>query len=514
MKFSKKILLLSVCLSSFYNLLALPLCGRSFLSPRSQSTNAARDLVGWHRFINKDACGFYGALAATPQYGHSYRPNRIAEYFFGSDEICITGSQVENRDCTILADYFGLSPLFKSCVCISPQIRTGLIDFAGYWGYKSFYIRAHAPVVWTKWDFELCETIDNTGITTPFPALYMDSGQVTPPIGSFVEALQGGVTFGQVTEGIQFGRVCGSQTETKLSDIEVALGWNFINHEDGHAGFNIRFAAPAGTRPDGCFLFEPVVGNGHHWELGAGFTSQTVLWERNGDQFINIYFDLNAVHLFKARQRRSFDFCENGPLSRFILLKEFDETGNYTGSTIPAINRTTLCCDVRADVKFDIVIMASYLRQKLSVDFGYNAWIRSREKIDLIECLPENRFALKGIQNVALPVGLSNATQSSATIVGDNFADQVLVADPNPPVFINTEDINPKSAATSRQFTHKFFAHLSYSANNYCTRSRFVPYIGIGGEVEFESNRPRNDTEPNNNSISQWALWVKGGTSF
>ena len=510
----KKYLVLTILFTFCNKLIALPLCGRSFLSPRSQSTNAARDIVGWHRFINQDKCGFYGALAATPQYGHSYRPKRIAEYFFGNDEICITGSQVANRDCTILADYFGLSPIFESCVEISPQIRTGLIDFAGYWGYNSFYIRAHAPVVWTKWDFELCETVKNAGLTTPFPALYMDSGPVDPPIGSFVEALQGGVTFGQVTEGIQFGRVCGAQSETKLSDIEVALGWNFINHQDGHAGFNLRVTAPAGTRPDGCFLFEPIVGNGHHWELGAGFTSHMVLWERDGDQFINIYFDLNAMHIFKARQRRSFDFCENFALSRFILLKEFDENRNYIGNTIPAINRTTLCCDVRADVKFDIVIMVSYLRRKLSVDFGYNAWIRSREKIDLIECLPENRFGLKGIQNVAAPIGLSNATQSTATIVGNDFADQNLVADPNPPVFVNTENINPKSAATPRQFTNKFFAHISYAANNYCKKTRWVPYIGIGGEVEFESNRPRKDTQPNKNSISQWALWIKGGTGF
>lgn len=38
----------------------LPLHGKTFLLPRSQGVNIARDLVGWHRFINRcDEPGWY-----------------------------------------------------------------------------------------------------------------------------------------------------------------------------------------------------------------------------------------------------------------------------------------------------------------------------------------------------------------------------------------------------------------------------------------------------------------------
>ena len=59
--------------------------------------------------------------------------------------------------------------------------------------------------------------------------------------------------------------------------------------------------------------------------------------------------------LFNSRQRRSFDLInpsdpENlyfkGFGTRYILAKEFDMFGNYTGTTVPTIDITTLECDV------------------------------------------------------------------------------------------------------------------------------------------------------------------------
>src|SRR5580698_7450125 len=102
-----------------------PLHGKTFLAPRSQSVNAARELILWHRYINLYCQDFYGAFSITPEYSHSFRPERIAQYFWADDELVISGSQVPNRDnqTQILADYFGLSPLFQSTVRMKPEIR-------------------------------------------------------------------------------------------------------------------------------------------------------------------------------------------------------------------------------------------------------------------------------------------------------------------------------------------------------------------------------------------------------
>jgi len=40
------------------------------------------------------------------------------------------------------------------------------------------------------------------------------------------------------------------------------------------------------------------------------------------------------------------------------------------------------------------------------------------------------------------------------------------------------------------------------------------PFVGLGGEVEFESLRPRSAIRANQNSVSQYGIWVKGGFGF
>ena len=501
-----------------------PLHGKTFLAPRSQSVNAARELTLWHRYINLYCQDFYGAFTITPEYGHSFRPERIAEYYWGRDNLIITGSQVTNRDNSIqiLADYFGLSPVFQSTVRMEPEIRTALVDFDLYLGYQDYYFRMHVPYVWTKWIFELHETIAPQVVPqSQYPPLYMDTPAVTAPASSFKQAIAGGLTWGQVTQPLQFGRIAGSQSKSGFAEAQVALGWNFVNRPNGHAGLNIRGSIPAGTRSKAIYLFEPIIGNGHHAELGIGFTGHLLLWERDGEQTITIWADANITHLFASRQRRSFDLFNpadpnndffKGFGTRYVLAKQFDALGNYTGVSLPAIDVTTLECDVSMAIQVDAVIMASYEYCGYTADLGYDVWFRSRENISNREAIPHNRYALKGIQNVATGLGLSNATQSTATVTGNKFTEQALVADPNPPVFFNDNQIDVNSAQATRGFTHKVFGSFGYSFQN-CTRW-VEPFIGIGGEVEFEGLNPRHEIKANKNSISQWGVWIKAGFGF
>lgn len=501
-----------------------PLHGKTFLSPRSQSVNAARQLVLFHRYINLPCKDFYGAFSITPEYGGSFRPERIAEYFWSNDTLVITGSQVTNRDneTQILADYFGLGPLFQSTVAMKPEIRTALVDFDLYLGYQDYYLRIHVPYVWTKWHYKLRESISpNVPIPDFYPPLYMDTGAVAAPAQSFIQAIAGNLTWGQVSQPLKFGRIDGAHSQRGFAEAQIALGWNFINDECEHAGFNIRGSIPAGTRSKAIFLFEPILGNGHHPELGIGFTGHALVWEKDGQQTVEIWTDINLTHLFNSRQRRSFDLINpsdpnniefKGFGTRYILAKEFDAVGNYTGVSQPAINITTLECDVSVAIQVDLVIMASYQYCNYTIDVGYNAWLRSREMISNREKIPNNTYALKGIQNVSTGIGLSNATQSTATIFGNEFTDQATVADPFPPIFFNDSQIDESSAQASRGFTHKLFGNFGYSWDDCYNYA--APFLGIGGEVEFEGLNPRHEIKANKNSISQWGVWIKGGFGF
>ncbi len=494
--------------------------GVSFFSPRSQSVDAVRYRVGWHPYIHRyNAKTWYVTTQITPELTTSFRANRMAQTLFGTDTLFISGSKAENRnENAILADYFGLSPEFQSEVFLVPKIRNLLCTLSGYVGFdqwiEGLYLVVHAPIVWTWWDFKLKETVLNNGANTTFPARYMDTAAVTPTLGSFTEALKGQTTFGQMTEKMAYGKVCDAQTKTGLSDLLIILGYDIISRERGYAGLNIRVAAPTGNRAQSVYLFEPIVGNGKHWELGAGFAGRVLIWEKDGDQELSFFVDANFTHLFKTRQTRSFDFCSNGFGSRYILLKEFDSDENYTGKLIPAINKTTLCCKVSVDIQLELLAMFGYTYRGFLFDIGYNGWIRSKERISLRECIAARTYGLKGIQNVQTAANAaSNITQSTATFHGNAFSEQTAVADPRSPLFISTDDLNLSSAASPMVLTHKLFAHVGYGWER-DEQDRFIPFIGLGTSVEFEGINTSNTEKPNRNTLSQWAFWFKCGFSF
>jgi len=465
-----------------------------YYSIRSQSVNAARELVGWTDHINKfDMEKFYGSFSATFEYSQSFRNKRISRCLFGSsltdcgdcgEAIRVSGTRTAPRgECDWLADYFYLPTDFKSTLNFDPKIRNFLVDFNLYLGLdewvKGMYIRVHAPVVHTKWDLNFCESkatgtdghdagyfncsgtnlleaIPRSALLNNFSEYACGQAPKPFPIDATTPAT-GSLTF----QPLCFAKIknC-DQTETALADLRFAWGWNFVRDEDYHFGLNVRFAAPTGNRPKGEFLFEPIVGNGNHWELGGGLTSHFSLW-RSEDQesSFEFFLDANVTHLFKTRHTRTFDLCGK-PMSRYMLAIGMttdvgDLTAGASSSTAtppthvfnntfaPVANLTTFDVDVSVGAQGDVVAMFNYTRKNFGWDFGYEFWGRSCEKFDCDTCEPcppcsagkcgpsllstKTQWALKGDAHVyggeALNCVPLSATQSLATInAGRNIA--------------------------------------------------------------------------------------------
>ena len=495
------------------------LYGISFFQPRSQSTNAARDIAGIHQFINRyDECDIYSVLQVVPAFNHSLRSDLIAINYFGTPCFDIVGSQVqhEQRFNTLLADYFGLSPEFESRIYLFPHIINSLLMFDAYVGFdrwvQGLYARIQAPLVWTLWNLRAEETILHAVTDTDqFPAGYMDVDAVSPNVHSWRAAMAGNNAVGQITQNYQYGKISPCNLHKQgLAELTMILGYNVVLEEDSHLGLQLRVGAPTGNRPNSIFMFEPIIGNGKHWEVGCGLSGHFLFWEKDGEQELSFFGDINATHFFKTRQRRSFDFYNNGFFSRYLLLKVFDENQQYTSQLVPAINVTSLECNVVNAIQLDMVAMIGYTHDNFVFDLGYNGWIRSAEHIELLEGLPRNRYGIKGIQNVFQNGAPSNATQNNATILGNNFANQAVLTDPNSPVFVNTQDINVSSAAVKLAVTHKLFTHIGYSWD-ICD---YTPFFGVGGEIEFEGINPRNTARIDRPTLAQWGIWVKGGVNL
>lgn len=512
----KKIIFLLLSLT-FSIHTAEELRGLSIFSPRSQDINAARDIAGWHPYIHRyDAPNNYYAFGLTPSYNQSLRPHNISLALFNNDTFSVSGSQSPGREDTneLLADYFGLSTTFDGNIFFKPLIRNLILDIALYMGFDGWvpglYVQLRGPAVRTQWNLKLTEDVLEDGKETPYPAGYMAEDAIFAPYNSYQEAMRGFASFGNV-ENLRYGKICGTQTLSGLAALETVLGYDFVRRERGHVGINFRASAPTGSRPKGEYFFEPRVGAGKHWQIGMGFTGHGRIWEKDGEQELAIYVDCNFTSMLKARQIRSFDFCRNGFFSRYILLKEFDADEMFTGTMLPAINVTTLECDVRKSIQVDMVFMFGYTYNDFLFDIGYNGWIRSREKICLRQGIAPNRYGLKGVQFAYDPLTdlPLNTTESSATI----YETGPIVSDGLLPAFISTDDLDLRSAASPLLITQKIFWHFSHSWYNW-KNHHAVPFLGIGAEIEFEGINTRNAYQPDDTTMGQASVWLKGGVSF
>jgi hypothetical protein len=241
------------------------------------------------------------------------------------------------------------------------------------------------------------------------------------------------------------------------AELRANLGYDHFIHNMHHVGIKMQLALPFGNRPHAHYLFEPIVGNQHHWELGLGVTAHAVVWENSAtEEKVDFFLDVIVNHLFKSHQRRSFDL-KGAPNSRYMLAQKMTPTitNNLTGNGTPAIaqfdnevtsiiNLTTYDINVSVNCQADVALMCSYTYKCNYWTFGYNAWKRGCENITIknMNNFAEQTWSIKGDAQLfgfigetgtlplATPVALS-ATESAATInYGTNLPKTGISTDP------------------------------------------------------------------------------------
>ncbi len=393
---------------------------RTSVHLRSQGANTARELVGWQWDINKpDMCENYGAAYVAFEYQRSFKERQIAQSLFGSQRLSFAGSAVTDRAPNeLLADYFGLPTDFRGSIFFKPRVENFIVDLGYYMGLdcwmQGLYLRLHAPFVHTRWNIDTncgnCVSIETPAINEDgspkqFPLCYMGES-VADAATSIKQALSGFFLFGDMTEPWCAGRFdFARQVRNGLADIDVILGYNWINDDCYHFGTYIQAVLPTGKKQKNVHVFSPVVGNGKFFELGAGVSAHTVLWSGE-DSNLALFLEGNVTHMFRSRQCRLFDLIDNGPFSRYMLLKEFETNGTsytYANHMINATCFTNREVHVSLAVKADFSLKLAYRWCGFGFDLGYNGYGHSREKIELLcdSCpadIDKRKFGIKGTE--------------------------------------------------------------------------------------------------------------------
>lgn len=535
---------------------------------RSPGANAVRRMTHSVGHLNKaDMDKVYGTVAVTGEYTRSFRNGDLANCLLGNCSLNIQGSSVANRnENALLADYFYLPTDFQSTISIDPQIQTGLADFFGFVGLDEWvsglYAWVQFPVTWSKWNLGFCESNITEG-TAAHPAGYFSpdviartalldnaasffKGNAPEAVTQTVGANARTVTF----DGLKCGKICsGESSNTTVSEVRFALGWNFLLEEDYHLGLNIQASGPSGKKADHEFLFSVQNGNDGHWELGGAVGGHVILWRSDDEEkHFGFYVDANFTHLFKSCQERCFDLCGK-PLSRYMLAEKFapkaDVNANalvnggaafntstaadyqFAGVFAPVANVTSTKVDVSVNVQADIVAMFNYTHKNWNWDLGYNFWYRGCEKLNTkCDNFAENTWALKGDAYVygfdrgatvgtgtvtnSLPL---SATMNDATITGGLNAGQTTPSQnpkiDNPALAWATTSNNPLQNAptgtavqinTSIQPVFIQKSDINFARNKGLSnkvfshlgytwnREDYVPYVGVGFEAEFGSH--------------------------
>jgi hypothetical protein len=422
-----------------------------YINLRSEAARLPRQVVGVRDIERELACSdkcWPGYIGSTFAFSRSFRNPETTHCLFGNallnngccQALRVTGSGVAGRNCNsdLLADYFGLPTDFVSTLNFNPRIINTIGDYQMYlrldrWA-SGLWFYVHAPVVHTKWNLNMCEDIANIGTANYAegyfaPTTVLRSNLLTSAGQFFAGAAP--TIAGQTFNGLNYARIssnpCSSHTKTGLADLQFWLGYDVLNCDDYHFAIGLVVAAPTGTRAEARYLFEPMIGNGHAWEVGGLIRGDYLFWQ-NCDQTHSVrgFTQLNITHLFEARQRRTFDL-KGKPLSRYALAEKLGANNTFPflgGSTTqvtgcqttvpgfaysnaqfanaysPVANLTTFCVDVSVNYQLDWVAMLTWSHCNITWDIGYNLWSRGCEKISTKCCggdlITPNTWALKG----------------------------------------------------------------------------------------------------------------------
>ena len=457
----------------------------TFISPRSQGFNTPRIISGWDSVTHCPTQEkTYSTYALTMETTSSFRPERINQCLFGKeiirrdkydtewkDFIIVSGSQTEKRSPQKdwLADYFGLPTDFRSSVRFRPRVNNVIVEAQSFFGFntikKGLYAEVFLPIVYTNWDLNIRETVLDYGENGYVPGYFNPTGaDRSDLVSKFSHYISGcsiptiaDLTFAPLTQGKMSLH---SQRAVHFAELRANLGYDHFIKNEHHVGLKMQLAIPLGNRPHGEYLFEPIVGNQHHYELGLGATAHAVMWENCAtDEKVDFFIDATVNHLFRSSQRRAFDL-KGKPNSRYMLAQKMTPniSDNLTGNNITPIaqfdhevtsivNITTQDIVVRINVQADVALSCSYTKKRNYWTFGYNAWKRGCENISIKNnnCFPENTWAIKGDAQVYgfigqqpsptdLPVGTAitlSAMETGATInYGTNLPKQGVSSDP------------------------------------------------------------------------------------
>lgn len=416
-------------------------------------------------------------------------------------------------------------------VSLTPKIYQTGGDFFLYIGAsrteRGFFAKAHGPVGIISVNPNLCFSEDlEPGVYTR--GSLSSSESLDAPYKNIKEAFQASKSKDDKTTGflkkMEYGIIDSDCNNTRsvvqFGDVAFSFGYNIFADEKKHIGIAIRFTAPTGNKAEGKYVLEPIFGRNGHFATGAEIIGHWRAWESDVDaNYLDIWFDGTAEHLFKSTHKRSFDLKANGPGSKYLLVAKYAGGANATFQNCieNAINLTTQLVDSTFSIEGNFALMFDFNFGNWSWGLGYEGWARSCEKLRVSCKCPDpinlNEYVVLGRQTPYSDEGIPlNNAEPLATIgksidrhnnTSDRPVGVVSATDPANRIPENLNDaLNICGQKAHAAYTSKAFTQAAYTWKD----SDYSPFIGFMGSAEF--------SHKDNSAARFWSIGVQGGLAF
>lgn len=462
--------------------------------------------------------------------GRTTKPSHLGRYFgpfgidmsddmplrFGTDPSRVSG----NFD--LLAQHFSIltkndvtstQPFFLSSVTMKPKQSFVGVGFQFRYNFWHNYERERG------WWFSISTPVEHKTNAMHFEENLINDGggAVTPGSTISGKTIPNQPFFGTMTAAFEqsdweFGKIktSGSLKKTGLADIDLRIGYEWLQLTPYHLESFFGIIIPTGNKPHAHYLFEPIIGNGGHFAVEWGATYEIDIWD-NECREMYVSLELSAVgkYLFQRKQTRMLDL-KYKPWSRYIQLyanKDAAQTAFNTqdlyGFT-PGIN--VLTQEVNVTPGYQAFGNTAFILdwRRCSFEAGYNLFVRRAECVEL-----KNNFTATAAIKDFLGVG---STSPIRDMQGNPYTETaVQISDPLFPLpvpvnlyeqsIIRESDLDLNSANTPATVAHTIYGNF-----NVDFECREWPlFIDAGASYTFSHV---------DNVVEKWMVWGKFGVLF
>ncbi|MFA5074712.1 MAG: hypothetical protein WC436_01260 [Candidatus Babeliales bacterium] len=464
---------------------------KTFLLPRSHGVNKAMEYTTWNELINMDKEDRFGAnFQLIGFYQGSTNDATRGKYFGVNDKSSFAFNTTAPTASTDVYSLLVMHHLNNTTDAATLNVKAEQQAAGAKIFYyqdlekliKGLYLKANLPIVWVSNDVKF-----SSGSLTGFN---------TADISNYFKGnFNGFDTTHNYQLALTKAKINGSQSKAGVADIDIVLGYKFLDKADYHMSINLGFTIPTGTKANGNYLWEPIIGNGQHWAFGGGLDFGATLWEKN-DQNIKFELALDYRYVFQNSETRALNF-KSGTISNHWNnnWSHYHLVGKAGEFAQPAANITTLRVNVEPGSQLDGIAAFRYNNGGFNIELGYNLFWKDTESVKSKDTLAADYgiiYPTADLDNAVIVDGAGIWFQADGTANTTDFATNAKE--------LANSDLDFKGAASESQLTNKIYGGLGYIFRNW----EYPMLLGLAGHYEFASR----------SGVENWGIWGKIGVGF